>query len=105
MKLVKLLVASSLVLGLTTTSLMADSAKGQKLYIKMIKGPCGITGADFAAKHTQDEWTSIGEAGLEKEITTICPNIKAGDIKSSAYKDILDFLIEFASDSGNVPSC
>jgi hypothetical protein len=105
MKLSKILVAGSLALGLMTTSLMADAVKGQKLYIKMIKEPCGVTGAEFAAKHTQDEWTGIGTAGLEKEIIKICPNIKAGDVKSNAHKDILDFLIEFASDSGNVPSC
>ena len=36
MQLLKLLVASSIALGLST-SLMADAAKGQKFYIKLLK--------------------------------------------------------------------
>ncbi|MCG3668264.1 cytochrome C [Aliarcobacter butzleri] len=105
MKLLKLLVASSIALGLST-SLMADVAKGQKFYIKLLKEPCGMDGAKFAVKHTQDEWKSIAESGkFEQEVIKLCPNVKAGDIKPNAQKEIIDFLIEYASDSGNVPSC
>ncbi|MDN5043811.1 cytochrome C [Aliarcobacter butzleri] len=105
MKLLKLLVASSIALGLST-SLMADATKGQKFYIKLLKEPCGMDGAKFAVKHTQDEWKSIAESGkFEQEVIKLCPNVKAGDIKPNAQKEIIDFLIEYASDSGNVPSC
>ncbi|WP_152020763.1 cytochrome C [Aliarcobacter butzleri] len=105
MKLLKLLVASSIALGLST-SLMADAVKGQKFYIKLLKEPCGMDGAKFAVKHTQDEWKSIAESGkFEQEVIKLCPNVKAGDIKPNAQKEIIDFLIEYASDSGNVPSC
>ncbi|MCT7552233.1 cytochrome C [Aliarcobacter butzleri] len=105
MKLLKILVASSLALGLST-SLMADAVKGQKFYIKLLKEPCGMDGAKFAVKHTQDEWKSIAESGkFEQEVIKLCPNVKAGDIKPNAQKEIIDFLIEYASDSGNVPSC
>ena len=105
MKLLKLLVASSIALGFST-SLMADAAKGQKFYIKLLKEPCGMDGAKFAVKHTQDEWKSIAESGkFEQEVIKLCPNVKAGDIKPNAQKEIIDFLIEYASDSGNVPSC
>lgn len=105
MKLLKLLVASSIALGLST-SLMADAAKGQKFYIKLLKEPCGMDGAKFAVKHTQDEWKSIAESGkFEQEVIKLCPNVKAGDIKESVQEHIIDFSIEFANDSGNVPAC
>ena len=41
----------------------------------------------------------------EEEIIKICPNVKAGDVKENLLEHIMDFSIEFASDSGNVPSC
>ena len=105
MKLLKLLVPIILVLGLSIC-LMADAAKGQKFYIKLLKEPCGMDGAKFAVKHTQDEWKSIAESGkFEQEVIKLCPNVKAGDIKPNAQKEIIDFLFEYASDSGNVPSC
>ena len=55
---------------------------------------------------SEDEWKSIAESGkFEQEVIKLCPNVKAGDIKPNAQKEIIDFLIEYASDSGNVPSC
>ncbi len=106
MKLLKVIMTGSLVLGVASTSLSADAVKGQKLFSKLLKGPCDMTGAKFAAKHTQDEWKSIAESGkFEQEVIKLCPNVKAGDIKPNAQKEIIDFLIEYASDSGNVPSC
>ena len=65
-----------------------------------------MTGAKFAAKHTQDEWKELKASGkFEAEVIKICPNVKAGDLSPSAIENIIDFSIEFASDSGNVPSC
>lgn len=106
MKLLKILAASSLVLGLGASSAFADVAKGQKAFIKFLKEPCGMDGAKFALKHTQDEWRKIKAEGKgEEEIIKICPKVKAGDVKESLIEHIMDFSIEFASDSGNVPSC
>ncbi|MFV7789504.1 cytochrome C [Aliarcobacter lanthieri] len=106
MKLLKILAVSSLILGLSSTSLFADSAKGQKAFIKFLKEPCGMDGAKFALKHTQEEWRKIKADGKgEAEIIKICPNVKAGDVKESLIEHIMDFSIEFAKDSGNVPSC
>ena len=106
MKLFKVILIGALSLGITVTSLSADAVKGQKLFSKLLKEPCGMTGAKFAAKHTQEEWKQIKEAGkFEAEIIKICPNVKAGDVKESALENIFDFSVEFASDSGNVPSC
>ncbi len=106
MKLSKILLASTLILGLASTSLVADVVKGQKAYIKLLKEPCGMDGAKFALKHTQAEWKKIKADGkAEEEIIKICPNVKAGDVKENLLEHIMDFSIEFASDSGNVPSC
>ena len=56
MKLLNIFMASILALSLTATASFADSARGQKAFIKFLKEPCGMDGAKFALKHTQDEW-------------------------------------------------
>lgn len=105
-KLLKIVLTSSLVLGLASTSMSADVVKGQKLFSKLLKSPCDMTGAKFAAKHSQDEWKAIKDAGkFEEEVLKICPNVKAGFLKESVQEDIYDFSFEYANDSGNVPSC
>ena len=106
MKLLKIIMASSLVLGVASTSLSADAVKGQKLYSAKLKDACGINGAKFASKHTQDEWKQLKDSGKFKtEIIKICPNVKADDLSDSVIENIFDFSFDFASDSGNVPSC
>jgi len=106
MKLLKILAASTLALAIASTSSFADAQKGQKAFIKFLKEPCGMDGAKFALKHTQEEWRKIKADGTaEAEIIKICPKVKAGDIKESLLEHVMDFSIEFASDSGNVPSC
>ena len=106
MKLLKIIMAGTLALGIASSTLSADAVKGQKLFSKLLKEPCGMTGAKFAAKHSQEEWKALKEAGkFEEEIIKICPSVKAGDIKESLQEHIIDFSIEFANDSGNVPAC
>jgi len=102
-KFLSLVMAGAMALALTSTVASADSAKGQKLFSKKLKKACGFTGADFAKKHTQDEWKAIGVAGMSDEIKKLCPSAKP--LKKKYLKDILDFSVNFASDSGNVPSC
>lgn len=100
----KLAVAALLGLAVLSTTASADVKKGQKLYLKKLKAPCNIGGATFAQKHTQDEWETIYEAGkFEDEVKKICPKVKA--VKAKYVPDIYDFVYEYASDSGNVPSC
>ncbi len=105
-KLVKIALTSVLVLGISTTIASASAVKGQKLFVKKMKKACEMTGAKFAAFHSQDEWENLKESGkFENEIIKICPNIKKGDIKESWQGHIYEFSYEFANDSGNVPSC
>ena len=106
MKLLKIIMAGTLALGIASATLSADAVKGQKLFSKLLKDPCGMTGAKFAAKHSQEEWKALKESGkFEEELIKICPSVKAGDIKESLQEHIIDFSIEFANDSGNVPAC
>jgi len=102
---IKMALAAVLLLTLGATSVNADVAKGQKLYTKKLKGSCGISGATAAAKHTQDEWSEIGTAGMAVELKNICPNIGDRALKEKYLQHYFDFFKEYASDSGNVPSC
>ena len=102
-KFTKLALVALFGMAVMTTTASADAAKGQKLYQKKLKEPCGMTGADFSAKHTQDEWKEIFDAGkMAEEIGTIC---NGASVKDKILPFIYDFAYEFASDSGNVPSC
>ena len=100
----KVVLAALFAFAVMGTTASADVAKGQKLYSKKLKGACGFTGAKFAAKHTQDEWETIKNAGkFVDEVKKICP--KATKFKEKWANDVYDFSYEYASDSGNVPSC
>lgn len=106
MKLVKIALAATLVLGVSTTTLSADPVKGQKLFIKKFKKACGFNGAKFAAKHSQDEWEKIMNDGkFKEEMMRICPKIEESKIKDKWVPHIYDFSYEYANDSGNVPAC
>ena len=100
---IKLTLSAILGITLTTVTLSADVTKGQKLYVKKLKDKCGISGSTFAGKHNQDKWEEIYDAGkLSDEIKKIC---KGHTIDEKLLPHIYDFAYEFASDSGNVPSC
>lgn len=102
--LLKTLLIGTLALGVLAVNANADVAKGQKLYSKKLKKGCGLTGAKMAAKHTQEEWSSIRENGkMVQEIKIICPDVKK--VKDKYIPHLYDFFFEYASDSGNVPSC
>ena len=103
-KVLSMAATALLITSVVSTSMMASPAKGQKIYLKKLKKTCGINGADMAGKHTQEEWEALKEAGtLEDELKKQCPNLK--DVKDEYIPDLFDFLYEYGSDSGNVPSC
>jgi len=100
----KLVLVAALAASFGATSAMADAGKGQKLYAKKLKKACGFNGAKMAKKHTQAEWKKINSSGkLADEIKKQCP--KAKPVKEKYLKDLYDFFYNYASDSGNVPSC
>lgn len=103
-RLLTLLFAAFVSLSLVSTAASADTAKGQKIIIKKLKKPCGMDGGQLAKKHTQAEWKAIQEAGkLNDEIAKICPKVKK-PLKKKYVSHVYDFLYNYASDSGNVPS-
>lgn len=102
----KLVVAIMVVLMAVVFSggAFANDLKGQKIIKKNLKEPCGMDGNELAHKHTQAEWKALFDAGkLPDEIKTICP--KSEPLKDSYYEHVFDFLYNYASDSGAVPSC
>ncbi len=104
MKLVKLSSLVLISLVLSSNTLFASPDKGHKIYLKTLKKSCGMNGAEIANKHTQGEWEELHDKGqLESEIKKICPKVK--DIDDKLLPDLFDFLYEYGSDSGNIPSC
>lgn len=99
-----LLILAIVTLGFLSTPVFADANKGQKIFIKVMKQPCGMNGGQMAVKHTQEEWKAINDAGkLNEELLNFCPN--AEPLKDSYVPHVYDFLHNYASDSGNVPAC
>jgi len=102
-KLFTLIFAAVVGLSFVSTASFADAAKGQKIFIKKLKKPCGFDGGTMAKKHTQDEWKAIQDSGkFNDEITKFCP--KAKPLKKKYVSHVYDFMYNYASDSGNVPS-
>ena len=105
-KIVKIALAAMLMLGMSSVTLNADVAKGQKLYLKKLKGACDMNGAKMASQHSQGEWESLKESGkFTDELKKICPSVKDKALKEKYLNHYYDFFFEYANDSGNVPSC
>jgi hypothetical protein len=108
--LAKITMTTVIGLGLFSTAAMADAAKGQKIYQKKLKEACGKTGAVFAASHTQMEWEMAKEEGkLTEMFIEECPAGKdffeSSKFEKKFKEHLYDFCHDFASDSGNIPSC
>ena len=99
----RILLLSLMLLSLSVNSLFAEVIKGQKMYKKYLQPQCkNMSGSDFAAKHSQDEWEEIYDAGaLNSEIKKIC---KGKTINEKFLPHIYDFVYEYANDSAKVPS-
>lgn len=111
-KILALLLSVFVMVGMVSTFASADVVKGQKLFIKKMKKGTGMTGGDFAKKHTQSEWKELfandGEKFISKyaaEFPKVEKLLNGKKFKTKYMKHISDFLINYASDSGNVPSC
>ena len=111
-RLLALLITAFMMVGMMSSSAFADAAKGQKYYLKFLKKKTGMNGAKFATGHTQEEWKELfandGEkfiAEYSKKFPKLEKFFKGDKFKNKYMKHIADFVIEYASDSGNVPSC
>lgn len=93
--------------------LPGDPVKGQKLYLKFLKNDIGLKGDQIAKMHTTEEWVGILET-KETFIQWVSENIENNEVAlenlngkkiDRFFDDIKSFIINYASDSGNVPSC
>lgn len=96
----------------SSTLLNAATYKGQKIYIETCK-ECHGGGQGLAGSKKQRGWKKIMENDGEK-LAQVHLNSKKAEaswsyFNSKAYtknaKHLEDFLVEYASDSGNVPAC
>ncbi len=109
--LIKTLLTATVLIGLLNVSAVADIKKGQKHYLKTFKSKFKMNGVKFATLHTQDEWRELFEnngEGFIREFSERYP--KAQKLLSNPkswnkIQHVRDFAIEYANDSGNVPSC
>jgi len=83
---------------------IGNQSKGENIFIKKLRKHCDMSSADFAGVYSQDEWEEIAEAGKFDDIVLeICPKIE--DIYQEEWSpDLYQFVYEYASDSGNIPS-
>ena len=109
-KLLKTVLASMMILAMSTTVVSADAKKGQKYYLKKLK-VCkkdGLkNGAIFATKHDRKTWASLKDSGnIVSQWKTICPSgvKKIKKMKAKDITNLYDFVWKYASD-GETPSC
>lgn len=97
---------------LTVSNMEAATYKGQKIYIESCK-ECHGGGQELAASKTQRNWGKILDKKGER-LADIHLNSKKAQPSWSYFTDksftkgarhLEDFLVEYASDSGNVPAC
>lgn len=105
-KIVKIALAATILLGMSSVTLSADVAKGQKLYLKKLKKACDMNGAKMAAQHSQYEWETFKNEGkLADQLKKMCPSASDDALQEKYLEHYYDFFHEYANDSGNVPSC
>lgn len=95
-------------LGLMSATASAEIKKGQKGYLKTCK-KCHGNGTKGASMNTQDGWTALFENDAAMIIEKHNGTKGEKFFKSKKFKKLAphlkDFLWQYGSDSGNVPSC
>ena len=100
-----------LIILLLSSVLTADVNKGKRYYMKDFKQKFRMNGLEFTQLHTAQEWSVLFEEegkGFITEFTQMYPGQKAFLNDPKLWKKlqhVRDFAIEYAKDSGNIPSC
>ena len=93
------------------TTLSADANKGKRYYMKNFKQKFKMNGLEFVQLHTQAEWRVLFDdkaKGFIVEFSKKYPKRKKFLNDPKLWKKLQhvgDFAIEYASDSGKVPTC
>lgn len=110
-KTTSLLLATLVASSVLSTSLMADAAKGQRVYLKKLKSVCkkdGLkNGADLSKQKNRKDWEAIRDAGkLQEEWIGMCPHgeKKINKLRDKDVEDLYDFCWKYAND-GDMPAC
>ena len=102
------LLLSVLAFAALATNASADIKKGQKTYLKTCK-KCHGNGTKGASMKTQEEWEELfaegGELIIEKHEGSKAEKFFGGKKFKKSAPHLKDFLYQYGSDSGNVPSC
>jgi cytochrome c553 len=102
------LMAAIVLLGMMFTTASAEIKKGQKTYLKKCK-KCHGNGTKGSAMQTQDQWAKFFNNGAAKIIEahkgTKAEEYFNGKRFKKKAPHLKDFLWQYGSDSGNVPSC
>ena len=100
-----------LVILVMATSVTADVNKGKRYYMKNFKQKFKMNGLDFVELHTQAEWRALFKdegKGFIIAFSKKYPKHEKYLNNPKTWKKLQhvgDFAIEYASDSGNTPSC
>ncbi len=93
---------------LPLTAASAKITKGKKIYLQKCKS-CHGNGTRGAALQTMDEWNELFADDAieikEKHEATKAKKYFNSDLFKRHAPHLRDFLHEYGSDSGNVPSC
>ena len=93
------------------STVMADVNKGKRYYMKNFKQKFKMNGLDFVQLHTQAEWKLLFDdkaKGFIVEFSKKYPKQTKFLTHPKLWKKLQhigDFAIEYASDSGKVPTC
>lgn len=102
------LMAVIVALGVMSTTASAEIKKGQKTYLKKCK-KCHGNGTKGAAMETRVGWEELFKDDAAKMISlhkdTKAKKYFNGKRFKKAAPHLKDFLWEYGSDSGKVPSC
>ena len=79
--------------------------KGLVIFKTRLKGPCGMTGEEFAKNYSQEDWDDIYDTKeFEKVVIEICPKME-GRYQDRWTADLYQFSLKYASDSDEIPEC
>lgn len=96
---------------LLTSNLTADVNQGKRYYMKHFKQKLKMSGLDFVQLHTQAQWQQLFDnnaSGFVVEFSKKYPQHAAylnSPRVEKKLQDLGDFAVEYASDSGKLPSC
>jgi hypothetical protein len=94
-----------------TFNVFADSAKGQRYYLKFMRPHFNMTGNDFAGQHLKVEWKQLFKKDAKKFIKVYskrypdAAEFLGGDTFKKIAPDVGDFVQKYAADSGELASC